>query len=71
MDKVKGRLKQAAGSVAGDEQLKRQGERDEAAGKVKQKVDSINEALRVSVGMAGSEDGWCRPVGPCGFACSK
>lgn len=45
MDKVKGRLKQAAGSVAGDEQLKRQGERDEAAGKVKQKVDSINDRV--------------------------
>lgn len=45
MDKVKGRLKQAAASVAGDEQLKRQGERDEAAGKVKQKVDSINDRV--------------------------
>jgi len=45
VDKVKGRLKQAAGSVAGDERLKREGERDETAGKAKKKVDSVKDRI--------------------------
>ena len=44
-DKVKGRLKQAAGSMVGDEHLKREGERDEAAGKTKKKVDSVKDRV--------------------------
>jgi uncharacterized protein YjbJ (UPF0337 family) len=43
MDKVKGRIKQAAGDLAGDDDLERNGERDEAAGKLKDKVDNVKD----------------------------
>lgn len=39
-DKLKGRVKQAAGDLADDDDLEREGERDEAAGKVKEAVDN-------------------------------
>jgi uncharacterized protein YjbJ (UPF0337 family) len=34
MDKTKGKIKQAAGTLAGDMNLKREGERDEAKGRI-------------------------------------
>jgi uncharacterized protein YjbJ (UPF0337 family) len=49
-DKVKGRLKEAAGALAGDEKLKRSGKLDQAAGEVKETaekvVDKTKELLR-------------------------
>jgi uncharacterized protein YjbJ (UPF0337 family) len=48
-DQAKGRIKQAAGDLTGDDELKREGRTDEAAGKVKDKVsdavDSVKDAL--------------------------
>jgi uncharacterized protein YjbJ (UPF0337 family) len=44
-DEAKGRVKEAAGSLAGDKDLKRQGKADRAAGKVKDKVDSVKDKL--------------------------
>jgi uncharacterized protein YjbJ (UPF0337 family) len=48
-DKAKGRVKEAAGSLTGDEDLKREGRRDQAAGKVKEKagkaVDAVKDAI--------------------------
>jgi len=38
-DKIEGRIKQAAGDLTDDKDLKDEGERDETAGKVKDKVD--------------------------------
>jgi uncharacterized protein YjbJ (UPF0337 family) len=38
-DKVSGRAKQAAGAVTGDEDLQREGERQEDKGKLKDKLD--------------------------------
>lgn len=38
-DKVEGRVKQAAGALTDDDELQREGERDEAAGKLKDTVD--------------------------------
>lgn len=40
-DKVKGRIKQAAGDLTGNEDLKAEGEVDEAVGKAKGVVDKI------------------------------
>lgn len=37
--KAKGRLMQAAGDLTGDDELKAEGERDELAGKAKDRVD--------------------------------
>jgi uncharacterized protein YjbJ (UPF0337 family) len=45
MDQMKGRVKQAAGDLADDPDLKREGERDEAAGKLKDKVDDVKDKV--------------------------
>lgn len=42
-DKVTGRMKQAAGDLTGDDDLEREGEREEAAGKLKDKVDDAKD----------------------------
>lgn len=49
-DKAKGRIKEAAGSLTGDEKLKREGRTDQTAGKVKNKagkwVDKVKDAVK-------------------------
>jgi uncharacterized protein YjbJ (UPF0337 family) len=42
---MKGRIKQAAGDLADDGDLKREGERDEAAGKLKEKVGDVKDQV--------------------------
>ena len=48
-DQAKGRVKQAAGDLTGNDDLKREGKADEAAGKLKDMVgdakDKINETI--------------------------
>jgi uncharacterized protein YjbJ (UPF0337 family) len=47
-DKVKGRLKEAAGDLTGNKRLKRQGQADQAGAKVKEKVgEGIGKAKDV------------------------
>ena len=41
-DKAKGRIKQAAGDLTDNDELRREGKADEAAGKVK---DTVNDAV--------------------------
>ena len=48
-DKIGGKLKQAAGDLTGNDELEREGERDEAAGKVKDKVDDAKDAVNDGV----------------------
>ncbi|HEV7224652.1 MAG TPA: CsbD family protein [Pirellulales bacterium] len=48
-DEVKGRVKEAAGALTGDEKLKREGKLDQAAGKVK---DAAEKAIDKAKGMA-------------------
>ena len=44
-DDIKGRLKEAAGSLLDDDELKHDGQADRAAGKVKETVeDAVDEA---------------------------
>jgi uncharacterized protein YjbJ (UPF0337 family) len=43
MDKAKGRTKQAAGDLTGDDELQREGKRDETAGKAKDKIDKAGD----------------------------
>ena len=45
MDQVKGRVKQAAGDLTDDRDLQNEGKRDEAAGKVKDKVDDVKDSV--------------------------
>jgi uncharacterized protein YjbJ (UPF0337 family) len=40
-DKVKGRVKEAAGALAGDEKLKNEGRADQLVGKVKNSVERV------------------------------
>jgi uncharacterized protein YjbJ (UPF0337 family) len=44
-DKVKGRVKEAAGDLTDNDKLKREGKVDQAAGKVKEKVDDVKDRL--------------------------
>jgi uncharacterized protein YjbJ (UPF0337 family) len=45
MDEAKGRLKQAAGDLTDDKDLKRDGKLDEAAGKAKDGVDKVKDKV--------------------------
>jgi uncharacterized protein YjbJ (UPF0337 family) len=44
-DQAKGNLKQAAGDLTGNKELKREGQADEAGGKVKEGVDKVKDTL--------------------------
>jgi uncharacterized protein YjbJ (UPF0337 family) len=46
IDTVKGKIKQAAGGLAGDKKLQREGKVDEAKGKVKGAVEDLKRAVR-------------------------
>ena len=48
-DKIGGRIKQAAGDLTDNEDLKNEGERDEAAGKVKDAVDAAKDKANDAV----------------------
>jgi len=45
-DELKGRLKEAAGALTGDQELKRKGKADQAAGKIKQKVEKVIDKVK-------------------------
>ncbi len=44
-DKAKGRAKEAAGDLTGDDELQREGKADQASGKIKGAVDSAKDKL--------------------------
>jgi uncharacterized protein YjbJ (UPF0337 family) len=48
-DKVTGRVKQAMGDLTDDDDLKREGKRDETAGKVKDKVGDAKDKIEDAV----------------------
>jgi len=45
-DKLKGRVKEAAGALSGNKKLKREGLIDQAVGNVKQMVEDVVEGVR-------------------------
>ena len=45
-DKTKGKVKEAAGHVTGDEKLKAEGKADQVKGKVKNAVGGLKDAAR-------------------------
>jgi uncharacterized protein YjbJ (UPF0337 family) len=45
-DKAKGRIKEAAGALTGDESLKREGKLDQLVGNVKEAVSSAVDTVR-------------------------
>ena len=48
-DEVKGRAKEAAGAVTDDDQLRREGKVDQAAGKTKQAAEDAIEKVKDAV----------------------
>lgn len=44
-DDLKGRVKEAAGDLTDDKDLKREGKADRATGKVKDAIDSVKDKL--------------------------
>lgn len=44
-DDLKGRVKEAAGDLSGDKDLKREGQADQAEGKAKDVVDKVRDKL--------------------------
>ena len=49
-DELKGRLKEAAGALTGDKKLKREGQVDQAVGKIKQKLEKVVDKVKGAVG---------------------
>jgi uncharacterized protein YjbJ (UPF0337 family) len=45
-DEAKGRVKEAAGDLTDNDELKREGKVDQAEGKVKDKVDDVAEKVK-------------------------
>ena len=48
-DELKGRVKEAAGALTGDENLKGEGRVDQTVGKIKQKTDEIIDKIKEAV----------------------
>jgi uncharacterized protein YjbJ (UPF0337 family) len=46
IDQMKGRVKEAAGKVTGDEKLKNEGRADQAKGKLQNMIGGLKDALR-------------------------
>jgi uncharacterized protein YjbJ (UPF0337 family) len=49
VDELKGRVKEAAGALTGDEKLKQEGKADQFVGKVKQSVDKLVDKVKDAV----------------------
>lgn len=49
MDKLKGRVKEAAGDLTDDDDLKREGKADQATGRVKEAIDKAADKARDAV----------------------
>jgi uncharacterized protein YjbJ (UPF0337 family) len=48
-DEIKGRVKEAAGALADDEKLRREGKVDQAAGKTKQAAEKVIDKVKDAV----------------------
>jgi uncharacterized protein YjbJ (UPF0337 family) len=49
IDKIKGRIKEAVGALTDNEDLKREGQRDQAVGEVKEAAESAAEQVKDTV----------------------
>lgn len=49
-DEIKGRAKEAAGSLTGDEDLKNEGKLDQVVGDVKEAVDGVADKVKNALG---------------------
>ena len=46
MDNVEGRVKESAGALTGDDELKNEGKGQQAAGKIKEKAGDVADAVK-------------------------
>ena len=51
-DEVKGRVKEAAGAITDNDQLRREGKTDQAAGKVKQAAEKVVDKTKNAINKA-------------------
>ena len=56
IDEAKGRVKEAAGDLTDDEQMKREGKIDRAVSSVKHKVDEAADKIKDKVGGRSDDD---------------
>lgn len=49
MDDAKGRIKEAAGDLTEDEDMKREGQMDQAGAKVKEKMEKVTDKVGAAV----------------------
>ena len=49
VDKIKGRIKQAAGDLTNNKKLKAEGQNDELRGEVKNTIDKVADTLKKKV----------------------
>jgi uncharacterized protein YjbJ (UPF0337 family) len=48
-EELKGRVKEAAGALTGDEKLKQEGKTDQTVGKIKQNVEKVIDKVKDAV----------------------
>jgi uncharacterized protein YjbJ (UPF0337 family) len=48
-DELKGRVKEAAGALTGNDKLKREGKTDQAVGKIKQQADKVIDKVKDAI----------------------
>jgi uncharacterized protein YjbJ (UPF0337 family) len=56
IDEAKGRTKEAAGDLTGDDKLKREGKVDRAVSTIKEKVDDAADKVKDKVGHGDDSD---------------
>jgi uncharacterized protein YjbJ (UPF0337 family) len=56
IDEAKGRTKEAAGDLTGDDKLKREGKTDRAVSSVKDKVDDAADKVKEKIGRDDDSD---------------
>jgi uncharacterized protein YjbJ (UPF0337 family) len=55
-DDTKGRVKEATGAVTGNDELKREGQRDQAAGKIKETAEKVVDKAKDILGGGDKEE---------------
>ena len=48
-DELKGRVKEAAGALTGDDKLKQEGKVDQVVGKIKQTVEKVADKVKAAL----------------------
>lgn len=55
MDKIKGRVKETVGTATGNDEMRREGKRDQLSGDVKGKVDDVSDKAKDATDSIGEK----------------